>query len=112
MTDESDNRCACGKRNRCPLGYGETIMAFPQKTPLLVRRDPPETDDGKCHITPILDGVEGIGFECNGEGPVIDRTLRQLHFAADPDPGREDSLGLSGSPDVAHGRRSHFRVLI
>jgi iron-sulfur cluster assembly protein len=85
MADESDNRCACGKRNRCPLDYGDTIVAFPQKTPLLVRRDPPETDDGKCHMTPILDGVEGIGFECDGEGPVIDRTLKQLHFAAVPE---------------------------
>jgi iron-sulfur cluster assembly accessory protein len=84
MADTSDKRCACGKRNRCPLDYGDTIVAFPQKTPLLVRRDPPETDDGRCHMTPILDGVEGIGFECNGVGPVMDRTLKQLHFAAPP----------------------------
>ena len=84
MVDESDKRCACGKRNRCPLDYGETVVAFPQKTPMLVRRDPPETDDGRCHMTPILDGVEGIGFECDGRGPVMDRTLRQLHFAAVP----------------------------
>jgi len=84
MVDESDKRCACGKRNRCPLDYGETVVAFPQKTPMLVRRDPPETDDGRCHMTPILDGVEGIGFECNGVGPVMDRTLKQLHFAAIP----------------------------
>jgi iron-sulfur cluster assembly protein len=84
MVDESDKRCACGKRNRCPLDYGETVVAFPQKTPMLVRRDPPETDDGRCHMTPILDGVEGIGFECNGVGPVMDRTLKQLHFAAPP----------------------------
>jgi iron-sulfur cluster assembly accessory protein len=84
MADQSDQRCACGKRNRCPLGYGETIMAYPQKTPMLVRRDPPETDEGRCHMTPILDGVEGIGFECDGKGPVMDRTLKQLHFAAPP----------------------------
>jgi len=84
MVDESDKRCACGKRNKCPLDYGETVMAYPQKTPMLVRRDPPETDDGRCHMTPILDGVEGIGFECNGVGPVMDRTLKQLHFAAIP----------------------------
>ena len=83
MADESDNRCACGKRNRCPLEYGETVVAFPQKTPMLVRRDPPETDGGKCHMTPILGGVEGLGFECNGEGAVIDRTLAQLHFEKD-----------------------------
>ena len=89
MADESDNRCACGKKNRCPLDYGEIKVAFPQKTPLLVRRDPPETDDGNCHLTPILGGVEGIGFECDGEGPVIDRTLGQLHFAKDP--ASEDS---------------------
>ena len=81
MADQSDNRCACGKRNRCPLEYGETVVAFPQKTPMLVRRDPPETDDGRCHMTPIFDGVEGIGFECDGEGAVMDRTLKQLHFA-------------------------------
>jgi iron-sulfur cluster assembly accessory protein len=84
MVDQADKRCACGKRNKCPLDYGETVMAFPQKTPMLVRRDPPETDDGRCHMTPILDGVEGIGFECNGVGPVMDRTLKQLHFAAIP----------------------------
>jgi hypothetical protein len=24
--------------------------------------------------------VEGIGFECDGEGEVIDRLLAQLHF--------------------------------
>ena len=29
-------------------------------------------------MTPILDGVEGIGFECDGEGPVVDRMLGQL----------------------------------
>ena len=84
MVDQSDKRCACGKRNKCPLDYGETVVAFPQKTPMLVRRDPPETDDGRCHMTPILDGVEGIGFECDGVGPVMDRTLKQLHFAAIP----------------------------
>ena len=83
MADESDTRCACGKKNRCPLDYGAVIVAFPQKTPLLVRRDPPETDGGKCHMTPIIGGVEGIGFECNGEGAVIDRTLAQLHFEKD-----------------------------
>ena len=86
MTDEFDNRCACGKRNRCPMEYGETVVAFPQKTPMLVRRDAPETDDGRCHMTPIFDGVEGIGFECNGEGAVMDRTLKQLHFGKDPAP--------------------------
>jgi iron-sulfur cluster assembly accessory protein len=36
-------------------------------------------------MTPILDGVEGIGFECDGEGAVVDRTLGQLHFAKDPE---------------------------
>jgi len=35
-------------------------------------------------MTPILDGVEGIGFECDGKGPVMDRTLKQLHFAEIP----------------------------
>jgi iron-sulfur cluster insertion protein len=35
-------------------------------------------------MTPILDGVEGIGFECDGVGPVMDRTLKQLHFAKPP----------------------------
>ena len=83
MADDSDTRCACGKKNRCPLDYGDIKMAFPQKTPLSVRRDPPETDDGKCHMTPILGGVEGIGFECDGEGEVVDRLLAQLHFEKD-----------------------------
>jgi iron-sulfur cluster assembly protein len=36
-------------------------------------------------MTPIIDGVEGIGFECDGKGPVMDRTLKQLHFAAAPE---------------------------
>ena len=108
MVDESDNRCACGKRNRCPLDYGETVVAFPQKTPMLVRRDLPETDDGRCHMTPIFDGVEGIGFECNGEGPVMDRTLKQLHFgkvpapkAAPPAPAAPESLMLELSENAA-----------
>ena len=34
-------------------------------------------------MTPILGGVEGLGFECDGEGAVIDRTLAQLHFEKD-----------------------------
>ena len=105
MADESDNRCACGKRNRCPLEYGETVVAFPQKTPMLVRRDPPESDDGRCHMTPIFDGVEGIGFECNGEGAVMDRTLRQLHFAKAPAPeaapAAPESLMLELSENAA-----------
>ena len=97
MADQSDKRCACGKRNRCPLDYGDTIVAFPQKTPLLVRRDLPETDDGRCHMTPIIDGVEGIGFECDGKGPVMDRTLKQLHFAAPP----KDNVVLELSESAA-----------
>lgn len=55
-------------------------------------------------MTPIIDGVEGIGFECDGKGPVMDRTLKQLHFAATP----ENSLMLELTVNAA---RAFKRVL-
>ena len=70
------------RRIDAPSTTGDS-SGVPAETPLLVRRDPPETDGGKCHMTPILGGVEGLGFECDGEGAVIDRTLAQLHFEKD-----------------------------
>lgn len=75
-----DSRCECGKRNKCPLNFGDTKLAFPQKTPINVRRDVAGGEDSKCHLTPILNGVEGFGFDCDGEGPETERAIRQLHF--------------------------------
>jgi len=115
MNNLAENRPLCGQKHKCPKNYGQSKLAFPMKTPMMVRRDIPKTVGSICHLTPIFDGVEGQGFDCNGKGQNNDRTLSQLHFDIDHEEASPSATIMAASSselqfNIAHAKAPEIMV--
>ena len=115
MNNLAENRPVCGQKHKCPKNYGQAKLAFPMKTPMMVRRDIPKTVGSICHLTPIFDGVEGQGFDCNGKGQNNERTMSQLHFDIDHEDASPSATIMAASAselhfDIAHAKSPEIMV--
>ena len=69
----TDDRCECGRKVRCPAA-GELVDANRSGAPFKIMRT--IGSDGRCRLSPVHDGVEGLGILCDG----TDGLLGQLHM--------------------------------